>query len=151
MFLTPAALFSRRPLTCPGILLSVFPLKMHRFNLRAGDFVPMAGVCQTCPVRSAAAGRDFPISTTAEHTGLLSLKYLLFQEKLSTELLQITAAGSDHWEQIFSTGCFSFQLPGLWWYLHLGPVISLFHENPFEWDIWHPKIILGGFKLSPNV
>lgn len=96
MFLTPAALFSRRPLTCPGILLSVFPLKMHRFNLRAGDFVPMAGVCQTCPVRSTAAGRDFPISTTAEHTGLLSLKYLLFQEKLSTELLQITAAGSDH-------------------------------------------------------
>ena len=79
-----------------------------------------------------AAGRDFPITMTAEHTNLASLKSLLFQVKLSMELLGISAAGSDHQQQILPTGCFSFQLPGLWWYLHLGPVISLFHENPLE-------------------
>lgn len=28
------------------------------------------------------------------------------------------------------------------WYLHLGPVISLFRECLFEWDTWHPNILL---------
>lgn len=54
----------------------------------------------------------FPITTTAEHTCLLSLESLLFQKKLSIVLLGVTAAVSDHREQIFPTGCFSFQLPG---------------------------------------
>lgn len=98
-----------------------------------------------------AAGWDFPITMTAEHTKPSLVKEFVISSEAEHGMLGISAAGSDHQQQIFPTGCFSFQLPGLWWYLHLGPVISLFHENPLERDTWHPKIIFFLFKLSPTV
>lgn len=65
-----------------------------------------------CPVSSHCCGWESSQHHMAEHTHFLFSESLLFQEKLSTELLGITAAVSDHGEQIFPTGCFSFQLPG---------------------------------------
>lgn len=97
------------------------------------DFVPRAGVCQICSVSSVPV---VAASSPHHHDSRARLpclfKEFVISRKAEHELLGITAAGSDHREQIFPTGCFSFQLPGLWWYLHLGPVVSLFHENPLE-------------------
>lgn len=95
----------------------------------------------------------FPITTTAAHTRLLSLESLLFQEKLSIELLGITAAVSDHREQIFPTGCFSFQLPGALVVLTFRPC----HFTVSWKSIWvrhlaskyHFLLLL--FEMSPNV
>lgn len=105
----------------------------------------------------------FPITTMAEHTCLLSLGSLLFQEKLSIELLGITAAVSDHRERIFPTGCFSFQLSGalvvltfrpchftvLWKFIWVRHLASKYHFSCANWvqmsnsltiDHWNGKI-----------
>lgn len=144
--------FSSWPLTVavnPTASLSSEDTNVPPYN-RKHVWTLFPGLVSAKSARSVplAAGWDFPITMTAEHTSPPSLKSLLFQAKLSMELLGISAAGSDPQQQIFPTGCFSFQHPGLWWYLHLGPVISLFHENPLEWDTWHPKIIFFFFGLN---
>lgn len=78
----------------------------------AVDFCSQGWCLPVCPASShCCRPRFFPSPPWQSTQCLLSLEGLLFQEKLSTELWGITAAGPDHGEQVFPTGCFSFLLP----------------------------------------
>lgn len=111
--------FSRRPLSvamnpivslCSEDAQRTLP-KTRSMLLTLFPGLVSAKSAQSVPI---AASRDFSHhrDSRAHTPSLLSLEGLLFQEKLRTELLGITAAMSDHRGQIFSIGCFPFQLPG---------------------------------------
>lgn len=91
-----------------SMLLTLFP---GRVSAKSAQSVPIA------------ASRDFSYhhDSRAHTPSRLSLETLLFQEKLRTDLLGMTAAVSDHPEQIFPTGCFPFRLPGALVVFTFGP------------------------------
>lgn len=128
MSLTSRCPFSRRPLTvamnpiaslCSGDAQGTVP-KTRSMLLTLFPGLASAKSAQSLPI---AASRDFSHhrDSRAHTPSLLSLETLLFQEKLRMELLGMTAAVSDHWEQIFPTGCFPFPLPGALVVFTFGP------------------------------
>jgi len=129
MFLTLAAALPLGDLWLwPWIPLSVFVLTMHR-----GPSLKHEACCWLCSQAwclpnlpssvPIAASRDFSHHHDSRtHTpSLRSLETWLFQEKLRTDLLGMTAAVSDHREHIFPTGCFPFRPPGALVVFTFGP------------------------------
>lgn len=128
VFDTHCCPFSRRPLTVamnPTISLCSedAPRTLPKTRSTLLTLFPgpvSAKSAQSVPI---AASRDFSHhhDSRAHMPSLLSLETLLFQEKLRMGLLGMTAAVSDHQEQIFPTGCFPFRLPGALVVFTFGP------------------------------
>lgn len=103
------------------------------------DFIPSADVCQVWRVSSHHHWlRFFPSLCELRAHWLLSLEGLLFQEKLSLELLGIAA--SDHCEHIFPAACFSFQLPGALVVFTFSPCHFILSWKPIWMRCFYPNI-----------